>query len=372
MPPPQVTLASWLAAANQAVMARNALERAVVSAPNDPEAYQLLGELAIRNRDVTEASLLFEKVMALVRESKTPSARVAAVKRRALAGLAAVAKARQDWAGEQTQLEALIAEEPKNAVALQQLGNALFMQKKEDLALEKLREAVKLNDTLLGPEATLAQWYHEAGDEKNAGKWMLEAIKANPRDAKTRIVSAQWSYDIGKLDQAEEQAKAAVQLDAESLNAQLIRGAVALMRKDFKTAQEFYEKAHLQAPSNLDATNNLALALVSQEEESKRRLGAEYAQINARVYPDQSEAVATLGWALYRLGRVEEADANLRRAVAMARPSPNVFYYLARVAADRGRRDDARMFLQQPSMKSPAPYLMRKEAETLLEELSGR
>jgi len=90
------------------------------------------------------------------------------------------------------------------------------------------------------------------------------------------------------------------------------------------------------------------------------------------VYPDQSEAVATLGWALYRLGRVEEADANLRRAVAMARPSPNVFYYLARVAADRGRRDDARMFLQQPSMKSPAPYLMRKEAETLLEELSGR
>ena len=370
--PPQVIMAKWFAAANQGEMVRGALERATVSAPNDPEAFQILGDVAMRNRQVTEAGLLFEKAYAVARNLKEPGPRIASIKRRALAGLAMVAEARQDWPGAQTQLEALVAEDPKDASALQQLGHVLFMQKKEDLALEKLREAAKLNPSLLGAEATVAQLYQQAGDVKNAGKWMLEAIKANPRDAKTRVTAAQWSFEIGKLDQAEEQAKAAVQLEPESLNCQLVRGLVALLRKDYKTAEEFYGKAHLQAPSNFTATNNLALALAGQEEESKKRLGLEYAQVNARVYPDQSEAFSTAGWALYRIGRIDEAEVNLRKAASLPRPSPDTFYFLARVALDRGRKDEAKMILQVPALKSSMPYLMRKEAESLIEELSGR
>jgi tetratricopeptide (TPR) repeat protein len=372
LPPADVLMASWFAAAGQSSMAREASQRAALAVPNDPEPFQILGEIAVRNREIIEAGLLFEKTAAMVAAAKEPTPRLKAIKRRALNGLATVAQARQDWAAAQTHIEALLAEDPKNASALQQLGQILFMQKKEDLAVAKLREAAKLNDALLGAEAALAQFYHQIGDVKNAGKWMFDAIKANPRDAKTRVVAAQWSYDIGKFDQAEEQAKAAVQLEPDSLNTQMIRGLVALMRKDFKTAQEFYEKAHLQAPSNLTVTNNLALALAGQDEEPKKRLAMEYAQINARVYPDQSETHSTLGWVFYRLGRLDEAYANLGKAISLPRPSPDTFYFTARVSADRGRKDEARMLLQSPVIKSPGQYLMRKEAEALLEELSGR
>jgi tetratricopeptide (TPR) repeat protein len=372
LPPAEVVMAGWFASGNQPNMARDACQRAIMAVPNDPEPYQILGELAVRNREIAEAGLLFDKVSALLAAAKEPAPRLKAIKSRVLAGHAAVAQARLAWDAAQTHLEALIADDPKNALALQQLGQVLFVQNKEDLALEKLREAAKLDDTLLGAEATLAQLYHQRGDVKNAGKWMLDAIKANPRDAKTRVVAAQWSYDIGKFDQAEEQAKAAVQLDPASPSAQLIRGAVALIRKDFKTAQEFYEKAHLQSPSNLTATNNLVLALAGQDDESKRRLALEYAQINSRVYPDQSETLSTLGWALYRVGRLDEAQATLGKAISLPRATPDTFYFTARVFADRGRKDEARMLLQSPIMKTPSPYLMRKEAESLLEELSGR
>jgi tetratricopeptide (TPR) repeat protein len=370
--PAQVIMAKWFMAANQGDMARGALERATSGAPNDPEAYQILGDVALRNRQVTEAGLLFEKAYGLARNVKEPGPRITALKRRTLAGLAMVAEARQDWPGAQTQLEALLAEDPKDAAALEQLGHVLFVQKKEDLAVEKLREAAKLNPAFLNAEATVAQLYQQAGDVKNAGKWMLESIKANPRDAKTRIAAAQWSFEIGKLDQAEEQAKAAAQLEPGSLNAQLVRGLVALLRKDYKTAEEFYEKAHLQAPSNFAATNNLAMALLGQDEESKKRLGLEYAQINTRVFSDESEAFSTAGWAFYRLGRIEEAEANLRKAANMPRPSPDTFYFLARLMLDRGRREEAKMLLQTQALKSSAPFLMRKEAEALNEELSGR
>ena len=104
----------------------------------------------------------------------------------------------------------------------------------------------------------------------------------------------------------------------------------------------------------------------------KKRLGLEYAQINVRVYPDQSEAFSTAGWALYRLGRIDEAEANLRKSATMARTSPDAFYFLARIAMDRGRKDEAKMFLQVPAIKTQAPYFMRKEVEALQEELSGR
>mgnify|MGYP003758657427 CR=1 FL=1 len=372
LPPPQVVMAGWFAASSQGAMTRGALEQAVTDSPNDPEAYQLLGEMAMRSRQVAEAGLLFEKVAALTSGAKDPASRIASFKQRALGGLAAVAEARRDWVGAQTHLEALLAAEPKNAAALQQLGRMLFMQKKEDLAVEKFREAAKLDEGLAGAEVTMAQLYQQEGDVKNAGKWMLEAIKANPRDAKTRVASAQWSYEIDKLDQAEEQAKAAVQLDPDSFNGQLVRGLVALARKDFKTAQEFYEKAHLQAPGNLTATNHLALALAGQEEESKRRLAVEYAQINARVFPDQVEALATLGWTYYRTNRIDEAEVALRKANSLGRPTPDTLYFLARVMADRGRKEDAKMILESPIMKSPGAYLMRKEAEALLAELSGR
>jgi Tfp pilus assembly protein PilF len=370
--PPHVTMARWFSSANQGDMARAMLEQTVAGAPNDPEAYQILGDVAMRNGQVTEAGLLFEKAYGIARSFKEPGPRISSIKRRALAGLAMVAEARQDWAGAQTQLEALVAEDPKDAPALQRLGHVLFAQKKEDLALEKLREAAKLSANLLGAEATLAQFYQQAGDVKNAGKWMFEAIKANPRDAKTRVAAAQWSLEIGKPDQAEEQAKAAVQLEPGSLNAQLVRALVALLRKDYKTAEEFYEKAHLQAPRNFVATNNLALALAGQDEEAKKRLGLEYAQINVRVFPDQSEAFSTIGWTLYRFGRPDEAEANLRKAVTMPRPSPDAFYFLARIAVDRGRKDEAKQILQATALKTPLPYLMRKEAELLVEELSGR
>jgi tetratricopeptide (TPR) repeat protein len=372
LPPTPVIVAGWFAAANQTASVRNLLEQAVASVPNDPEAYQLLGDLAVRAREFAAAGLLYEKGLALARSVKEPNPRIVAVKRRSLAGLGAVAMARQDWPTAQTHLEALISEDPKDATVLQQFGQVLFMQKKEDLALEKLREAAKLNPNLLAAEATLAQYYQQAGDVKNAGKWMLEAIKANLRDAKVRATAAQWSYEIGKLDQAEEQAKAAVQLDPGSLGCQLVRGMVALARKDYKTAQEYYEKAHLQTPSTLNVTDNLVLALAGQDDDAKKRLALEYAQISIRVFPEQAEAFSTFGWALYRSGRIDEAEAALRKAASMARPSPDTLYFLARVMAARGNKEEAKSLLTPAAMKNPGPRLMRKDAEALAEELSAR
>jgi len=384
LPPPQVILAAWLAEFNQTGMARNFLEQAVAESPDDPEAYLILADLAARERQSTEASLLLAKAHEVMAGAKISPKRTAILKRRILAGLASMADARRDWKESQKYLEALLAEDPKNSAAWEQLGRVLFHLKPEE-ALAKLQEAAKLDPSLLAPEATLAQLYQQAGDVQAAAKWILAAIKARPKDAKVRRVAAQWSLEIRSLPQAEEQADAAVQLDPDSAANQVVRGMVAMVRKDYKTAEEALGKAHLLAPGNFAAISNLALALAEQDiaakkpdsaakkqdSEVKKRLALDYAQVLVRLFPDQPEAAATLGWTLYRLGRLEEAEASLRKAMSAGTASPETYYFFARVLADRGNKENAKKLVEAALRMPPkGPFLWRADAEALVKELS--
>ncbi len=281
-----------------------------------------------------------------------------------------VAGARQDWPAAQKYLEGLLAEDPKNAAALQELARVLFQQKKANDALLRLKEAAAADPNVVTPEAILAQYYEQAGDRTNATRFMVEALKVNPRDLKTRLVAAQWSWETDQLKQAAEQADAALQLDPNSIEALILRGIVALFQKDAKKAEECFQQAHLLSPANFAASNNLALALAEQDDEAKKRRALEYAQVNYRLNPNPrpAEAASTLGWVLYRLGRLDEAEAALAQAARAGNLSADTAYYIARVQVDRGQKDQARQLLEQ-ALKTTRPFLLRKEAETLLESL---
>jgi tetratricopeptide (TPR) repeat protein len=369
LPPAWIVISQSATNANQR---RSALEQAAIDDPEDPQAYQILGEMALQSQMTVEAGLLFEKANAVAKASKEGSPRIAAVRKQSMAGIGAVAMMHKDWKTAQSQLEAYVAEEAKDYRAQIQLAIVLFHLDKPELALERLREAAKINEKVLNPEANLAQLYQGAGDVANAGKWMKAAIEAKPRDVQTRIAAAQWSYDIGKLDQADEQAKAAVQLDPESFEANTIRGMVALARKDYETADQCLRKAHLLGPGVARVTSSLALALAESTDENKKRLALEFAQLSSRQTPDSPEGIGTVGWVQYKLGNLADAEANLSRAVnaSQNRPIPDVLYYYARLLADRGRTKEAKELLEHPVMKAPGTYMRKADAEALLEQLN--
>jgi tetratricopeptide (TPR) repeat protein len=367
-PPAQIIMAQFFASAAQPGNMRSALEQAVAEAPDDAEAYAVLGQLALQDRRTTEAGLLYARVLELVSSRKERAKRDESARRQALGALAMIADTRKDWTTAQKHLETLLADDPKNTAVLQQLGRVVFQQKKYDEAKKLFEEAARADENSLGAEASMARLYQQAGDSGTASKLMLAAINANPTDFKTRLVAAQWSLDIGKLDQADMQAQAAVKLNPQSSDAKFLRATIALFRKDYKTAQEMFEQAHLQSPGNFAATNGLAVALVEQDDDAKKRMALEYAQINARIGPDRPEANSTLGWVLYRLGRLDEAENALRKSASAGLTSPETAYYFARVAFERGRKDDARRLVGE-ALKSSTPFPMRDDAEALAAEL---
>ena len=169
-------------------------------------------------------------------------------------------------------------------------------------------------------------------------------MNAAPKDAKTRLVAAQWAWETGQLDEAKQQADAALRLDPKYFEAKNFRGVIAMFQKDYRTAEAYFESALQQAPKDLkfNASNNLALALAEQDDESKKQRALGLADDNVQKYPRHGEARSTYGWVLYKLGRLDEAEKALQAVVTGGSYTADTAYYYACVLAGRGHEAEAK------------------------------
>jgi tetratricopeptide (TPR) repeat protein len=368
LPPAQVIMAQLFSESNIPVGIRSSLEQAVVDAPNDPEAYRILGDMALRERRMVEARMLYQKAGELIGPFNASAKRKELLQPMILSGLAAIDEIQERWADAQKRLEAWLKLEPKNVTALQRLANCLFQQKNPQAAMEELKQAAKADKKVLTPEAILSQLYERAGDRENAKKWMKKALEVAPRDMKTRLVAGQWALETEQIPEAEKQAAEALRLNPKSVDAKILSGVVWLFKKDFARAESYFEAAHLDSPHDFAATNNLALVLAEQKDESKKRRALEYAQNNVQLNPRSAEAAATYGWVLYKNGKLDEAKKAFQVAVSGGTAAPDTAYYIACLSYDQGRESEAKQWLDL-ALKNTGPFVFRPEAKALLERL---
>jgi tetratricopeptide (TPR) repeat protein len=242
------------------------------------------------------------------------------------------------------------------------------MEKNAPASLERLKQVAKLVPDFVVPEAILGDYYEQANDRANAKKWMAEALRLAPKDVRTHLMVGRWALNAGQLQEAKTQAAEALKIDPQSLDGLILSGVVAMFEKDYSTAERFFETAHVQSPRNFSAANNLALVLVDQKDEAKRRRALEYAKSNIQVNPRSAEAASTYGWVLYKLGRFDEAEKALNAAISGGTAAPDTAYYIACLAYDRGRESQAKEWLEI-ALKSNGPFANRQDAEELLAKL---
>ena len=113
-PPSQLILARLLFRANQVVPGRRALEQAAVDAPDHPDVYLTLGRHGAGGRKAQRRPAQLRECAHRWSAPATGMPRKQRVLRReALAGLAAVAEAREDWKTTQARLNAWLELEPQ-------------------------------------------------------------------------------------------------------------------------------------------------------------------------------------------------------------------------------------------------------------------
>ena len=192
----------------------------------------------------------------------------------------------------------------------------------------------------------MALLHSQKGDLKKAEEWFDHARKAEPKTPRVRLAHGAWLLDQGRTADARAEVDEALKLDPALKEAQKIQALVAWHSRTWQTPKRSSSRCIATLPADSTVANLLALALIEQDDAAKQSRGLQLADVNALQFPRSAEVVATLGWALYRAGRLDQAEQKLRAAVTGGRTTADIAYFLARVLADKGQTDDARKLLQ--------------------------
>ena len=205
----------------------------------------------------------------------------------------------------------------------------------------------------------------------------------SPNDLPTRQIVAVWALEKGKVAFAKEQAEDALRIEGGGLPpgakkqsgsnvGHILRGLVALWEKDWVVAEENFQKVVEDSPLDFAARNNLALALVEQDDPAKKQRALEYAEANYRDHKDNPDALSTLGWVRFRRGEFDKAEAALNQSLKAAGGPTNTdtATYVAYVLDHQGKNRQAREILDD-LLKTDRPFAMRPEARKLYEKLKS-
>ena len=369
MPPPRVMMARIFLVTKRTRQAKSMLEQSAARNSDYPGTYQLLGNLAIVEGRITDALLEFRAAGERALSGSVPEEQRRLFLIQSHAGIATVAEARNDWGSAKEELSAWLDLDPKNGKARQRLGRALFGSGQIDAAYAQLVQAKK-DDPSIEPATVSKGWlHHRKGDEDEAAEWMQRAEQEEPENPRVQVALGTWLLELNRQDEASKHADVLEKLAPQSPDLKMLRGSIAQVRKDYPEAERQFDALLKQTPGNLAASNRLALALIEQSDQNKRARAVELAQANARQQPNSPEALSTLGWVLYKMGRLDEAERVLQASVGGGRASANTAYYLAHVFRDRGRLPQVRKLLQA-ALGTKGPFTYRKEAEKWLTEIS--
>jgi Tfp pilus assembly protein PilF len=374
--PPRVVMAQMFAQAKLGEAVRANLEFGTEETPTDPEAYLLLGEIALRQGHLTAAELLLKRADETVRNYAANPTRKKNLQSSLLRVLSDLFEARQRW----TQMEQCVDEQIKldgqNSTFLRRKGIAIFRQNRDNDAKQFFLQADQLDRANketgqkgLPADAAMSQLYLARGDRDNARSSLENALNTYPDSKEILALAVQMRVSDDKLEEAKPLAETLLSKDPASPAAKRSRAIVGLYLQEYALAEKLFQELLLESPSDSQAQNGLALALCEQGSPDKLKRALEYATDNVRKNQNNSEFWGTLGWVQYKANLIEEAARSLRQSISTGQINAATAFYHARLALKANKIDEAKQFLTL-ALQGNNQFAKRREAVDLLKQLS--
>jgi predicted Zn-dependent protease len=213
----------------------------------------------------------------------------------------------------------------------------------------------------------MSRLYAQEGKMDKASEWLEKVLKEQPNSPRVRIAAGHFVLSRNRPTEADAHLQAARALGADAHELKRLSGLVARSLKRYDEAEKDFQSLSQDAPGEFFPANQLALTLADQGDPAKRPRALQLAEVNARAFPREPEALATLGWSLFRAGRVEDAERILRAVAARGPIPPDTAYYLGVVLGARGHAADARKLVES-AVKSDGTFFNLADARKWLEE----
>lgn len=205
---------------------------------------------------------------------------------------------------------------------------------------------------------------HEVGRAPEAFKVLreLQADGAAPDDARRDTYLLEASLlakdrnDVGELD-AFARGLAAFPDDLEILYARALGWE---RRDDIARAEADFRKILVVEPDSVAALNALGYTLADRTDRYQEAL--ELIDRARTAEPDNAAIIDSYGWVLYRLGRLQDALVELRRAFTLQK-DPEIAAHLGEVLWKLGRTDEARKYFDEARKLDPENRSLKRALE---------
>ena len=238
-------------------------------------------------------------------------------------------------------------------VFLMLAGIARDQRRDTELALSWLARIPASSPTAVQAEELKAQILADAGKEQEALASVRNLQQRHARNETLLLLEVRLLARLKAMDEALARARQAVEIVPESSELAFTLGSLldSLGKRD--EAMKVMQGIVASHPEHYQALNYVGYSLAVQGKDLEHAL--ELLQRADRLAPDQFFIVDSLAWALFRLGRTEEALQNIRRAVALV-PSPEVeiLEHYGDIAAAAGQKEEARKAYEQALKLKPA------------------
>lgn len=211
------------------------------------------------------------------------------------------------------------------------------------------------------------------GTERVAPVYQLEDGEATRRriQARDAVGLAGQRLSAGEFDDAEKQARRALRLDPQAVDAYTLLGAIESARGNAAAAGPHYRRAAELAPDSADALNNHGAWLCANGYPAEALVWLDRA-LAAQAAAPRPSTLANAGSCARRSGQAERAERDLRQALELDPANVLALEHMAALALEQGRPMQARAFAERRLAAAPADASVLQLAVRIEQGLGDR
>ena len=231
---------------------------------------------------------------------------------------------------------------PKDPAAHWKLAKASLEAKDIRTAFTELQRTVELDPNNWEALGKLGEIYVMTGKKEEAAQIADNLVKSRPNDPQGYLLQSGLAARAGKVDEGIAKLKKASELDPKRVRTLLTIGNMYLLKRDRKSAQEWYDRALAVDPDSVDVhvtRGNFFFASGEREEGE-----GEYRKAIGLSKEKETLRIALAEHYLYQ-GRMEESEKELN-AVIKEMNSQKARKVLAEIKLETGKVADARPIVE--------------------------
>ena len=235
---------------------------------------------------------------------------------------------------------------PADAQPMQALIRSYLLAGKANEAKDFLRSVIEVSPNNARALLLLGELHASNKDDSAAIQVFQQVIGLQPQQAAAYVGLANLHVRAGRISEAEQVIAQGLLQAPGDFELLLARAGILELSGRFAEAVGVYEALHKDHPGSDVAVNNLA-SLLSEHSTEQASWARAYELAQRFKRSDVPYFKDTLGWAAYRLGKVEEGLALIEDAARQLPEQPVFRYHLGMSYAALSRKEQARLELEK-------------------------